>query len=103
MQEVTGESVAVAFVDQGYTGPQLAQDAAMYGLQLAVVKRPEAKKGFALLPCRWVVERSFGWAARFRPLARDDEGLPETLAGLHVPVFAILLLKRLVALMRQNA
>jgi transposase len=102
VQEVTGESVDVAFVDQGDTGPQPAQDAAMHGIQLAVVKLPEAKQGFVLLPRRWVVERSFGWAARFRRLARDYERLPETLAGLHVLVFAILLLKRFVALMRQK-
>ena len=36
---------------------------------LEVVKLPEAKRGFVLLPRRWVVERSFGWAARFRRLA----------------------------------
>ena len=46
VQEVTGESVAVAVVDQGYTGEQPAQDAAAHGLQLEVVKRPEAKQGF---------------------------------------------------------
>ena len=75
----------------------------MQGTHLEVVKLPEAKKGFVLLPRRWVVERSFGWAARFRRLARDYERLPETLAGLHFLVFAILLLKRFVALMVQSA
>jgi len=39
--------------------------------ELHVVKLPEAKKGFVLLPRRWVVERSFGWVNRFRRLARD--------------------------------
>jgi transposase len=38
-----------------------------------VVQLPTAKKGFMLLPRRWVVERSFGWAARIRRLAYDDE------------------------------
>jgi transposase len=52
----------------------------------------EAKKGFVLLPRRWVVERSFGWLNRFRRLARDYERLPETLAGLHFVVFAMLML-----------
>ncbi len=96
VQEVTGDSVDVAFVDQGYTGEQAADDAAAHGIELIVVKLAEAKKGFVLLPKRWVVERSFAWAARFRRLARDDERLPETLAGLHFLGFAILMLKRFV-------
>ncbi|MGA7608457.1 MAG: transposase, partial [Anaerolineales bacterium] len=69
------------------------------GLQLLVVKLPEAKKGFVLLPRRWVVERSFGWMARFRRLARDYERLPETLAGLSYLAFAIMMVKNFVHLM----
>jgi len=99
VQEVTNQSVEVAFVDQGYTGEQPAQDAQEQGLRLEVVKLPEAKKGFVLLPRRWVVERSFAWAARFRRLARDYERLPETLAGLHFLAFAILMLKNFVSVM----
>jgi len=45
-----------------------------------------------LLPRRWVVERSFGWAARFRRLARDYERLATTLAGYHWLAFAMLML-----------
>jgi transposase len=99
VQEVTEQSVEVAFVDQGYTGDQPAQAAQGQGMQLEVIKLPEAKKGFVLLPRRWVVERSFGWAARFRRLARDYERLPETLAGLHYLAFAILTLKNFVSVM----
>ncbi len=98
VQEVTGDSVEVAFVDQGYTGDQPAQDAARYGIDLIVIKLAEAKKGFVLLPKRWVVERSFAWTGRFRRLARDYERLPDTLAGLHFLAFAILMLKRFVML-----
>ena len=86
VQEVTGESVELAFVDQGDTGDAAQEQAAEHGLRLEVVKLAEAKKGFVLLPRRWVVERSFGWAARFRRLGRDYERLPETLAGLRFPV-----------------
>jgi len=57
VQQMTGESVEVAFVDQGYTGAQAAADAEAEGIRLEVVKLPEAKKGFVLLPRRWVVER----------------------------------------------
>jgi transposase len=99
VQEATGESVELAFVDQGYTGETAAEQAKAHGMRLEVVKLAEAKKGFVLLPRRWVVERSFGWAARFRRLARDYERLPETLAGLHFLAFAMLMLKRFVEIM----
>ena len=66
------------------------------------MKLPAAKKGFVWLPRRWVVERSFGWAARFRQLARDYELLPETLVGLHLLAFAVLLLKRFVEILAQS-
>uniref|UniRef100_UPI00131F13F2 transposase n=1 Tax=Xanthomonas fragariae TaxID=48664 RepID=UPI00131F13F2 len=78
--------------DRGYTGQEPAQAATEEGIELQVIKLQEAKKGFVLLPRRWVVERSFGWANRFRRLARDYERLPETLAGLHFVVFTILML-----------
>jgi transposase len=103
IQEVTGESVEVAFVDQGYTGPQPAADAAQHGIRLEVVKLPTAKRGFVLLPRRWVVERSFGWMARFRRLARDYERLAETLVGLHFIAFAVLMAKHFIEFMLQSA
>jgi transposase len=93
VQEETGETVEIAFVDQGYTGENAAEAAEEHGIKLEVVKLPTAKRGFVLLPRRWVVERSFGWMSRFRRLARDYERLPETLAGLHILAFAILMLK----------
>jgi transposase len=93
VQAETGERVEIAFVDQGYTGQNAADAAAEHGIRLEVVKLPTAKKGFVLLPRRWVVERSFGWMSRFRRLARDYERLPETLAGLHYLAFVILMLK----------
>jgi transposase len=95
VQEATGDTVELAYVDQGYTGDQPAADAAAHGIRLEVVKHPEAKRGFVLLPRRWVVERDFAWVARFRRLARDYERLPETLAGLHFVAFACLMLQRL--------
>ena len=89
VQDATGESVKLAYVDQGYTGEHPATDAAAHGIQLRVVRLPDAKRGFVLLPRRWVVERSFAWMARCRRLARDSERLPETLAGLHLVAFVI--------------
>src|SRR5829696_10499768 len=79
VQAATGETVEVAFVDQGYTGAEPAAAAAAQGIRLEVVKLEEARRGFVLLPRRWVVERSFAWASRFRRLARDYERLQTTL------------------------
>jgi len=94
VQAVTGDSVEVAFVDQGYTGERAAGAARQHGVKLEVVKLPEAKRGFILLPRRWVVERSFAWATRFRRLVKDNERHASTLAGLHAVAFACLTLKQ---------
>ncbi|QBG93739.1 IS5 family transposase [Xanthomonas oryzae] len=102
VQHVTGETVKIAFVDQGYTGEEPAQAAKEEGIELHVIKLQEAKKGFVLLPRRWVVERSFGWVNRFRRLARDYERLPETLAGLHFVVFTILMLENAATLFQSS-
>ena len=58
VQEETDHHVEIAFVDQGYTGSEPAQAAKEQGIELQVVRLPGAKKGFVLLPRRWVVERS---------------------------------------------
>lgn len=94
-QAATGQSVAVAYVDQGYTGETASAAATTHHVRLAVVKLPQAKHGFVLLPRRWVVERSFAWLARFRRLARDYERLASTLAAFHWLAFVCLLLKNL--------
>lgn len=99
VQKATGNSVEVAFVDQGYSGETAAADAEQHGIRLEVVKLPDAKRGFVLLPRRWVVERSFAWLARFRRLARDYERLDTTLKGLHFIAFAILMAYRFVTLL----
>jgi transposase len=92
VQDATGDAVEVAYVDQGYTGAELYAAAQDQGINLIVVKLEEAKRGFVLLPKRWIVERSFAWASRFRRLARDYERLPSTLSGLHWVAFLVLML-----------
>ena len=92
VQQVTGESVELGYVDQGYTGEDAYDEAISYGIHLEVVSLSKAKRGFVLLPRRWVVERSYGWMARFRRLARDYERLSETLEGLHYVAFSLLML-----------
>ncbi len=98
VQEATDGTVKIAFVDQGYTGENPAGQAAENGMELSVVKLSEAKRGFVLLPKRWVVERSFAWLTRFRRLVRDYERLPQTVAGLHFIAFACLMLQKIVPL-----
>ena len=95
VQQVTGNSVELAYVDQGYTGENAALAAEEHGIRLSVVKHPMAKRGFVLLPKRWVVERSFAWAARFRRLARDYERLDASLKGFHYIAFACIMIARM--------
>ena len=103
VQEVTGEHVEFAYVDQGYTGEEAADAAAEQGITLKVVRLPEAKRGFVLLPRRWVVERSFGWLSRFRRLARDYERLATTLVGMHFVAFVFLLLHQAAPLLTRGS
>lgn len=102
VQAATGSTVELAFVDQGYTGEHAETAAAAHGIRLEVVKLEEAKRGFVLLPRRWVVERSFAWAVRWRRLAKDYERLPEVVAGLHFVAFVSLMLHRLVTIVAQS-
>jgi len=99
VQEVTGESVELAYVDQRYSGEKAAEEAKAQGMRLEVVKHEEAKRGFVLLPRRWVVERDFAWASRFRRLAKDYERLSTTLAGLHFVAFACLFLQQAIGIL----
>ena len=94
VQRATGRNVELAYVDQGYSGEQAEDDDADHGIMLHVVKLPQAKRGFVLLPRRWVVGRSFAWMTRFRRPAKDYERLLKTLAELHLVEFACLMLAR---------
>ncbi len=85
-------------MDQGYTGENAKQAAQAHGIQLEVVKHNEAKRGFILLPRRWVVKRIFASAARFFGLACDYECFAQTLAGFYYPAFARLMLHRSISL-----
>ena len=95
VQKQSGKSVELAYVDQGYAGERPAASARKQNIELSVVKLPNAKRGFVLLPRRWVVERSFAWLTRFRRLAKDYERLALTLKGMHLAAFAIVMLARL--------
>jgi transposase len=93
IQAETGDSVEIAFVDQGYTGEKPADAAKEHGIELRVVKLPDVKRGFVLLPKRWIVERTLAWSTRFRRLVKDYERCAQTLADLHLVAFTCIMLK----------
>jgi transposase len=74
-------SVAAGWVDGGYK-KQFLEHAAAKGISFQVVSKPGGQKGFAVLPRRWVVERTFGWLVLHRRLVRDYEALPERSATM---------------------
>ena len=65
------------YADAGYQGPQFQSGLrqALTGVAVEIVKRSDQTKGFAVLPRRWVVERTFAWLNRCRRLAKDWENL----------------------------
>ena len=103
VQDATDQHVELGYVDQGYTGKNAAEAAGKHGIRLEVVKLPYAKRGFVLLPMRWVVERSFAWASRLRRLVKVYERLPATLEELHVAAFIILMLAQLANAVQESA
>jgi putative transposase len=66
------------WADQGYKAHFVDWAKAVGGWAVEIVARPKGQKGFAVLPRRWVVERTFAWLGRCRRLSKDDEALPET-------------------------
>jgi putative transposase len=64
----------LVWVDGGFSGEEFAKRIEQKcQLRIEVVKRPEAAKGFVLLPRRWVVERTFAWLGNYRRLSKDYE------------------------------
>lgn len=47
-------------------------------LTVEIVRKPKDQPGFAVLPRRWVVERTFAWWGKYRELSKDYERLPES-------------------------
>jgi len=80
--------------DGGYFDTAKAQ-ATSHGLRLEPVLRPQGQKGFAPLPRRWVVERTFAWLSRCRRLAREYEVRPESSEAFICLAMSKLMLARL--------
>lgn len=88
--------IEVVFADQGYQGPKAAEAVAKAGTwRLDIVRREPGKKGFAVLPKRWIVERTLSWIRRNRRLARDVEHLARTAEALVRLAMIKIMLKRL--------
>jgi putative transposase len=83
------------WVDQGYKAHLVAWARAVGGWVVEIVARPKEQRGFAVLPRRWVVERTFAWLGRSRRLSKDYEGLPATHEAWVQVAMIHLMLKRL--------
>ena len=88
------EQVEAVLVDEGYTGhPFAARIQQLIGVAVQVVKRSELH-AFAVIPKRWVVERSFAWLEKCRRLWKNCERKLHTSLQMTTLAFLALLVKR---------
>jgi transposase len=89
--------VKLAFVDGGYAGDETQRAAYEASeIRLSVVKRSDREvKGFIVLPKRWIVERTFGWANRARRLAKDFETLITSSQSWFMLAMSFLFIRRI--------
>jgi putative transposase len=71
------ERLRLIWVDGGYQKGLLDWVLAFAGWTMRVVKRPDSTKGFAVLPKRWILERTFAWIGNYRRSAKDYEHDPK--------------------------
>ena len=71
-------SVVTVFADGGYAGKLVTYARQVLRLAVELVTKPDDQRGFAVLPRRWVVERTFAWLVRCRRLDHDYERQPAT-------------------------
>ena len=93
--QAAGRGLRKGWVDGGYRRGGVDWARAELGYAVEVVERPPGAKGFAVLPRRWVVERSFAWAGRYRRLSKDYEARAETSEGMTRAAFGGTMLRRL--------
>lgn len=83
------------WADGGYAGKLVSWTASLFDWTLEIVKRSDSRKGFVVLPRRWVVERAFGWLGRYRRLSKDYEELPQSSENMIYIAMINLMLHRL--------
>lgn len=93
--QAAGRRLAKIWLDGGYQAGVVAWAQAELGYALEVVARPPGTTGFAVLPRRWVVERSFAWLGRYRRLSKDYEALTATSEAMIWAAFGMTMLRRL--------
>ena len=93
--KAAGRRLAKVWVDGGYQAGVAAWAQRALGYALEVVARPPGTTGFAVLPRRWVVERSFAWIGRYRRLGKEYEALTETSEAMIWAAFGGIMLRRL--------
>ncbi len=85
------------WMDGGYRGAEFRRWVMnLFQWIVEIVLRPLEKKGFLVLPKRWVVERTFGWLNWCRRLSKDYERLPETSETFIYIAMIRIMVKRLV-------
>lgn len=82
----------IIWADGGYAGQLIAWVQELGGWVLEIVKRSKDASGFAVVPKRWIVERTFAWLGKYRRLSKDYEAKTHTsetviyLAMIHLMV-----------------
>lgn len=85
----------VVFADQGYAGTPPGLVWRVFGWFWRVVYRESGRRGFAVVPKRWIVERTFAWLEGYRRLAKDYERLCETSEAMVQLAMTRLMLNRI--------
>jgi len=85
--------VALCYADRAYAGPRVA---GATQIRVELVGPKPGQRGFAVQPCRWVIERTFAWDRPVPPSARENEATPSSAAAYFVLAAATVLLRRLV-------
>lgn len=95
LHQDTLENVENVLVDGGYSGEHFAEETRkLLDCGVEVAKRNEMHK-FAVIPKRWVVERSFAWIEKCRRLWKNCERKLNTSLHMAILAFIPILIKRL--------
>jgi transposase len=88
------DGVQTVLVDGGYTGIPFAQEVMrLLGAGVTVAKRNELHT-FAVIPQRWVVERSFAWLGKCRRLWKNcEKSLNSSLHMVNLAFLRLLLVR----------
>jgi transposase len=75
-------SLEILRADQGYKQMFVEWVNQYLSCDVEIVTKPADQVGFAVLPKRWVVERTFAWLGRYRQLSKEYDRRPESSVGL---------------------